>query len=139
MHGIGLTATWLGNPTPNVCTHYSASRTTRIDRIYVTRELLERKLGLEATVAPFTDHLAIRLRICLDLRIVRRERGLWKMDSVIITDNACTEKLRTLWGQLRRQKAYFPGRTMWWERLCKRKYDKYTNVNKPSAEGTTVR
>ena len=57
---------------------------------------------MEAIVAPFTDLLAICLRISMDLPIMRRGRGLWKMDSAIITEKACTEKLRTVWGQLQR-------------------------------------
>jgi len=70
---------------------------------------------------------------------MRRGRGLWKMDSAVITENACTEKLRTLWGQLQRKKGYFPDLTMKWIASVKRIYDSYTNGNKVSAEVTTVR
>ena len=61
VHGLALTGTWQGNPTRKIYTQYSASGATWIDRIYATRQLLERKLCLEATVAPFTDHLAVCL------------------------------------------------------------------------------
>ena len=97
VHGLALTDTWQGNPTRKVHTHYSESGATRIDRIYATREMLEKKLVVEAIVAPFTDHLAVCLRISIDLPIMRRVRGLWKMESAVINENACTEKLRTLW------------------------------------------
>ena len=63
VHGLAQTETCQSNPTRKVYTHYSASGGTRIDRMYATRELLERKLSVEATVAQFTDHLAICLRI----------------------------------------------------------------------------
>ena len=72
VYGLTLRDTWKGNPTRKVYTHYSASGTTRIDRIYSTRELLERKLSVENAVAPFTDHLAICLRISIDLPIMRK-------------------------------------------------------------------
>ena len=121
VHGLALTNTWQGNPTRIVYTHYSASGATRIDRIYATRELLERKLGVEAIVAPFTDHIAVCVQMSIDLPIMRRGRGLWKMDSNVIAENACTEKLRTLREQFQRQKGYFPYLTIWWARLCKRK------------------
>jgi len=121
VHGLQLRDTWQGNPTRKVYTHYSASGATRIDRIYATRELLERKLGVEAIVAPFTDHLAVCLRISIDLPFTRRGRGLWKMDSAVITENARTDKLRTLWGQLQRQKRYFLDLIMWWYLLRKKK------------------
>ena len=75
---------------------------------------------MEAILAPFTDHLAICLRITIDLPIMRRGHGLWKMDSAVITENACAEKLKTIWGQLKRQKGYFFDLTMWWGRLATR-------------------
>jgi len=71
---------------------------------------------VEAIVAPFTDHLVVSI----DLPIMRRGHGLWKIDSAVISENAFTEKLRTLWGQLQRQKGYFPDLIMWWDRLCKK-------------------
>ena len=93
---------------------------------------------MEAILAPFTDHLAICLRISIDLPIMRRGRGLWKMDSAVITENACTEKLRTLWGQLQRQEGYLPDLTMWWVRLCKKKIRQLYQREQASAEGTAV-
>jgi len=104
VYGLAITDTWQGNPTRKVYIHYSASRATRIGRIYATRELLERKLGVEAIAAPFTAHLAVCLRISIDLPIMRWGRGLWKLDSVVITENPSTEKLRTLWGRLNDRK-----------------------------------
>jgi hypothetical protein len=109
VHGLALTDTWQGNNTHNVYTHYSVSGTARINRIYATQELLTRKLGVEVIVAPFTHHLAIRMG-----------RGLWKIDSAVLIENAYKEKLITLWGSLQRQKRYFADSTMWWDRLSKR-------------------
>jgi endonuclease/exonuclease/phosphatase family metal-dependent hydrolase len=76
VHSLALTDTWQGNPSRKVYTHNSAFGATRIDGIYATRELLGRKLGVEVIVVPFTDHLAVCLRISIDLQIMRRERGL---------------------------------------------------------------
>jgi hypothetical protein len=113
VHGLALTDTWQGNPTRIVYTHSSASGATRIDRIYATRELLERKLGVESIVAPFTDHLAVCVRMSIDLPIMRSGLGLWKIDSNVIAEKACTEMFRTLPEQLQRQKGYFPSLTIW--------------------------
>jgi len=52
---------------------------------------------------------------------MRRGRGLWKMDSAVITEKAYTEKVRTLWGKIKRQKGHFPDLIMLWDRLCKKK------------------
>jgi len=121
VHGLTLTDTWQGNPARNVYTYYFVSGATRIERIYTTQELLARELVVDVIVTTFTDHLAVCLRISTALPILLMGRGLWKMDSVVITENACTEKLRTLSGRLQRQKESFAVLTMWWGRSCKRK------------------
>jgi len=76
VYGLAITDTWQGKPTRKVFTHYSASGANKIDPIYAIRELLERKLGVKAIVAPFTNHLAVCLRISIDLPIMRRGDGL---------------------------------------------------------------
>lgn len=82
-------------------TQYSVFEATRIGRIYATQDLLARKLGVETIVAPFSDHRALCLRIvAIDLPNMRMGRGLWKIDSAVITENPCTHKLITLWGRL---------------------------------------
>jgi len=101
--GLALTDTWQGNPTRNMHIHYSVPGAIQNEIIYATQELLARKLGVEVIVAPFTDHLAICLRISIALPIMRKGRGLWKMDSAVIIENVCTENFRTLWGCLQRQ------------------------------------
>jgi hypothetical protein len=77
-------------------------------------------MGVEAIVAPSAD-LRLCLRISIGPPIMRRGRVLWKMDSAVITENAWTEKLRTLWEQLQQQKGSFRYITMWCDRLCKKK------------------
>jgi hypothetical protein len=83
-------------------THYSVAGATWIDRIYATQEVLARKLGVEAVVAPFTDHLAVCLHISSNLPVLLRGRGLWKLDSTVLIKHNCTEKLCYLWEHLKR-------------------------------------
>lgn len=97
------------------------SGATRIDRIYATQELLVRNLVVKAIMTSFTDYLTVCLHISTALLIMRMGRGLWKIDSTVITENACMEKLRTLWGRQQRQKWAFAVLTMWWDCFCKRK------------------
>jgi len=78
VHDLTLTDNWQGNPKRKVYTHHSAFGATRIDRIYATRKLLEKKLRMKSILAPFTDHLAVCPGISIDLPIMRRVRGLWK-------------------------------------------------------------
>jgi exonuclease III len=44
-------------------THYSATGASRLDRIYLTKDLNRRKQGIETTLAAFTDHLAVNLHL----------------------------------------------------------------------------
>ena len=139
VHGLALTDTWQGNPTRKVCTYYSVSEATRIDQIYVTEELLMRKRGVEVIVAPFIDHLAVYLRISIALPIMRMGRGLWKMDSVVIIENAGTEKSRTVWVAYNGRNDTLLTQQCGGTAYVKGKCDISSNMNKPRAEGNIVR
>ena len=75
-------------------THYSSTGATQIDRFYAKKNLFERKIAAKTVVAAFTDHHAVTLRLALDIPIIRRGRGLWKMNSSLLGDGDCKEKLR---------------------------------------------
>lgn len=79
-----------------VYTHYSVAGAKRIDRIYDTRELICKKQGMETIAVVCTDHLAVCLRLTVDVPIVRLRHGFWKMDNALLDDNTITEQLRSL-------------------------------------------
>ena len=79
IQGFKLQDSWQGNPSRKAYIHYSASGATRIDRIYLSQEMFTRKLSMEAAVAAFTEHLAVCLRLNIDVPILRRGQGLWKI------------------------------------------------------------
>jgi exonuclease III len=79
--GYALTDMWEENPERGIYTHYSRQGASRLDRIYVTRNIRDRKKGIETVVAAFTDHLAVALSIALDVDIIRRGRSYWKMNA----------------------------------------------------------
>jgi hypothetical protein len=58
---------------------------------------------MEAVVAAFTDHLAVCLRLNIDVPILRRGRGLGKLNNTILTENQCKEAMRTQWEQWQKQ------------------------------------
>lgn len=112
MQGLALIDTWQGAPECKVNTHISVSGATGIDRIYATQSLITKKRGVEVVAAAFTYHLAGCIRLTVDLPILRMGRGMWKMGIAVLTENNCTEKMQTLWEQLRRHKGFFPDATM---------------------------
>jgi len=73
----------------------------RLDRIYISSELLWRKQGMEAVAAALTDHLAVYLRITVEEPILQRSLGCWKMDARILEDKTIIEEFKTLWDQLK--------------------------------------
>jgi hypothetical protein len=114
-------------------THYSINGASRLDRKYVTKELYQRKQGLETKIAAFTDQLAVCLHLKQDKPILRMGRGYWKLDSTLFDNNTITPKLTTLWGQLQQQQQKcFPNKTMWWDRYVKRRLTRF--MQKEQAE-----
>jgi len=93
---------------------------SRIDRIYTTKEMSDKKIGLETVAAPFTDHLSAVMRLSVDVPIVRRGKGFWKMNTSILSEEVFEERLRQKWTVWRQQRRW----PMWWGRYTK-KTDSY--------------
>jgi len=49
---------WRADTLRTVFTHYSPMGASRIDRIYTTKELSDKKIGVETVTAAFIDHLS---------------------------------------------------------------------------------
>ena len=65
MRGFHITDTWKQNPTPSAYTHYSNTGVSRVDRIYVSRNIASRITGIDILSAAFTYHNAVVLRLAL--------------------------------------------------------------------------
>ena len=65
------------------CTLHGAAR---FDRIYVTSNVSDQKVGVETVFASFTDQLAVCLRIKLEVPLLQGGRGLWKMNTKLLED-----------------------------------------------------
>jgi hypothetical protein len=116
IRGLALSAAWNQDPQRPAYTHLSPTGATRIDRFYMTQDQLMRKIGTEILPAAFTDHNAVVLSLSLHTDRTVWRRGSWKMDPVLITDEAVKEKIRSAWAKWRRNKHYYSDESMWWER-----------------------
>ena len=96
IRGLNLKDAWQRSVDRPVYTHYSVAGATRIDRIYATRDLIARKLGIEKIAAAFTDHYAVCLRLTVDVPFVRIGRGFWKMDNTLLDDSIIVDQLRDM-------------------------------------------
>jgi len=79
---------WRADPKRTVFTHYSPMCASRIERIYITKELSDKKIGVENVPTAFTDHLSVVMRLSVDVPIVRRGKGVWKMNTSILSEEA---------------------------------------------------
>jgi len=67
---------------------------SKIDPIDTTKELSDMKIGVETVAAAFTDHLSGAMRLSVDVPIVRRGKGYWKMNTSVLSEEAFKERLR---------------------------------------------
>ena len=111
---------WATAPKRGVYTHYTRHGVSRLDRIYVSRNLSGRKCGTEAIMTAFTDHLAVVLRIALNVTTVRPGRYYWKMNAALLRETPFLETLRQRWAGCVRQQKHYPNVVVWWERVAKK-------------------
>jgi len=95
---------------------------SRIDRIYTTKELSDKKIGVETVAAAFTDHLLVVMRLSLDVLIVRRGKVFWKMNTSILSEEAVKDRLRHKWAVWRQQRRFYPDWSMWLGRYTKNRF-----------------
>ena len=102
-------------------THYTNNGATRIDRIYITDTLKKRKQGAETIIAPFSDHLAVVVRLTYSHQTILRKRRIWKMNIFILEDNTFSDSLMLLWCKWKQYMKYYPNTVLWWNRYVKRR------------------
>ena len=112
---IDLVDTWATAPERGVYTNYTRQGASRLDRIYVSRNLRGRKCGTETVVTEFTDHVEVALLIALNVTTVRRGRGYWRTNATLLRVTFFQEKLRQRWAGWVQQQKYSPNIFMWWE------------------------
>jgi hypothetical protein len=112
---------WQADPSWKIFTHYSPTGALRIDRIYTTKELNAKKVGVETVAAAFTDYLAVILWLSVDVPMVQRGRGLWKLNASLLEEEAFREKIHQQWVTWMQQRRNYPDWTTWWARYTKKK------------------
>jgi hypothetical protein len=66
---------------------------------FVTPNLIGQKMGVEAVMAAFTNHLTVCLRINLEAPLVRRGRGQWKMNITLMDETSFQNRVQQLWSR----------------------------------------
>jgi len=94
IQGYALRDACQAHSSRRIYTPYTVRSVSRLDRIYLTTDLMDRKKGLKTIAEAFTDHFAVSLRISLNAPIVRRGRGTWKLNTDILATKHVIENLR---------------------------------------------
>jgi len=111
--GLDLMDVWNMNQGRMLYTHYTAQRASRIDRIYLTRQLLKSKQGVESIAAAFTDHLAVILRIPLSAPCTTRGKVYWRMKPTYLDDQFFLRTFKQHWDSWKESTCYYSSRVMW--------------------------
>ena len=93
--GLGLKDVWQRRQHSQIYTYYTYQGAARLDRIYVTDDLYQKKTAATTIFAPFTDHLAAAVRVTLNSPLVRRGKGWWKMNNSLLMERDFKEDLET--------------------------------------------
>jgi len=72
VEGYALTDTWQENSPRKIYTHFIANGAGRFDCIYLSRDLMARKLGIQTVAATIMDHTSIVLLLTLNAPILRQ-------------------------------------------------------------------
>ena len=72
IRGFDLVDMWEKSQDRPTYTQYTSRGTSRIDRIYASHNVSRQKRDAETRIAAFTDHLAVVIRIALDVSIMQR-------------------------------------------------------------------
>jgi exonuclease III len=121
VQGLGLRDGWNNTARKGGYTHYAKHSATRLDRIYISERIASLKTGIETTPVAFTDHLAVTIRIATTTPPPTRGKGLWKMNTQLLTDKTFRTQIATEWRSWQTHTHYFPNKNMWWNRYVKRK------------------
>jgi len=120
-NGFRLKDAWDTETNPHVYTHYTPAGAARIDRIYVSEDLLCNKQGAESIAAAFTDHLAVLIRIKLATPRILRGRGGWCMNTSFHKDAPFRRKLREAWNEWTKHIKRYLDIIHWWVHYVKEK------------------
>jgi len=108
------------NPAKTSFTHYTPRGASRLDRIYISNKLKQRKQGTLTAVAAFTDHMDIVLRMASSDQVPMRGRGHWRMNTSVLREESFRRLLQQKWEIWRNHRKYYPTAILWWERYVKR-------------------
>jgi hypothetical protein len=119
--GLTLHDTWEQNPSQPMYTHHSSHGATRLDRFYISADLIQHKSGATIIPVAFSDHHAMTFRLKVNEADVlpRGRQYRWKMNPLLMHDDTLITEIRSAMAQWRQRQRFYSNTAQWWERCVK--------------------
>jgi hypothetical protein len=117
--GLELRDTWnRGNNQP-LYTHHTPTGAARLDRIYISKNLIQAKRSTIIHATVFPDHLALVLHIDRPSTFVPRGHGYWKLNPTLLHDKDIEAHFKCEWETWKKERDKYPNTVHWWIRHVK--------------------
>lgn len=108
-------------PTLVKYTYIASNSCSRLDRIYLSRNLEGNLLNVEVIPSSFSDHCSINACLNLDQQPTRWFRNQWCLNLTLLEDTVLETELTRAWELCLRSVHRFPSALEWWTRRAKPK------------------
>ena len=100
-------------------TYVRADSASRLDRFYVSQNLVSSVRKTDFSPVAFSDHHAYIVHLTVPNVKVETGRGYWHFNTSLLSDTLYCEQLAIKWDYWIRQQRYFPSVSDWWVQYLK--------------------
>ena len=117
---LNLADVWtLLHPNSVQYTFFTRTSQSRIDRFYISRSLQNAIHSVNVTPLVFSDHEGVKIQIAGQPKIRICGKGVWKVNSSILSDKEIKREFHEKYEQIKRRKNRFHSVTEWWLTVAK--------------------
>ena len=116
------------NPDHLSYTWEGRGKNSRIDFWLILKSLDSQAENIAHVPAPFSDHSAIQIKICIDE--IERGNGIWKMNTSILTNPVFKTNFEMVWKELKEQQQLYYDIKTWWDIAKRRIKDLALNISR---------
>ena len=118
--GLGLRDVWTELRAEPGHTYFSASMSSRLDRLYVARSLVSQLSSVCTVPVSFSDHLAVVCSLSADCAPPpTRPPSSWVLDRSILQDEDFKDSFSREWQLWCSERGRYPSAVQWWLRRVK--------------------
>ena len=119
VEGLHLADPTVAKGRPVVFTHRTRNSAARLDRFYVSDNLLTQVTSMHEHPCAFTDHVGVACHIKLGVSHAARGPSYWKLNQAILNDKQFLPQFSVQWAEWVKHKRRFNDIADWWENYAK--------------------